>query len=145
MSRAVLATAGGFDPRRPSFVSWLGVTYYLALDAVRQTLGTIASWAPDTHVVFDYFLPRDTWPPDMHVQAVDYAALGEPWITWWTDDEVDRLLTDCGLETVELLTTTDIIKRYAPNAPIELRRDAPQHIAHGVVRDSTGFARSDCP
>jgi methyltransferase (TIGR00027 family) len=129
----VVLREGGFDPQRPSFVSWLGVTYYLTVDAVVKTLNTIASWAPGTHVVFDYFLPPDTWPPEMHSQAQSYAALGEPWITWWGDSEVERLLSECALDAVELVTTAEVIERYAPDAPIELHRRVGQHIAHAVV------------
>lgn len=129
----VVLRAAGFDPARPSFVSWLGVTYYLPIDAVQKTLKTMGSWAPRTHLVFDYFLPPDTWPPEMHLQAKDYAGFGEPWVTWWADIEVERMLSRCGLETVELVDTAGIIERYAPDVPIELDRRAVQHIAHAKV------------
>ena len=44
----------GFDPRKPTFFLWEGVTYYLSRDAMEQTFRTIAAIAPGSVVVFDY-------------------------------------------------------------------------------------------
>jgi methyltransferase (TIGR00027 family) len=47
--------AAGFDPNRPSFFLWEGVTPYLDRPAVESTLRKIASTAPGSAVSFDYF------------------------------------------------------------------------------------------
>jgi methyltransferase (TIGR00027 family) len=44
----------GFDPRKPTFFLWEGVTYYLSREAMEKTLRTIATIAPGSVVVFDY-------------------------------------------------------------------------------------------
>jgi methyltransferase (TIGR00027 family) len=44
----------GFDPRKPTFFLWEGVTYYLSRDATEKTFRTIATSAPGSLVVFDY-------------------------------------------------------------------------------------------
>jgi len=44
----------GFDPGRPTFFLWEGVTYYLSRDAMEKTFRTIATIAPGSGVVFDY-------------------------------------------------------------------------------------------
>ena len=44
----------GFDPRKPTFFLWEGVTYYLSREAMEKTFRTIATSAPGSVVVFDY-------------------------------------------------------------------------------------------
>jgi methyltransferase (TIGR00027 family) len=44
----------GFDPRKPAFFLWEGVTYYLSREAMEKTFRTIATVAPGSVVVFDY-------------------------------------------------------------------------------------------
>jgi len=44
----------GFDPGKPAFFLWEGVTYYLSREAMEKTFRTIATMAPGSVVVFDY-------------------------------------------------------------------------------------------
>lgn len=44
----------GFDPRKPTFILWEGVTYYLSREAMEKTFRTITTLAPGSVVVFDY-------------------------------------------------------------------------------------------
>jgi methyltransferase (TIGR00027 family) len=50
--------AGGHRPELPTFFSWLGVTQYLTAEAVFTTLRYVASLAPGSEIVFQYFLPE---------------------------------------------------------------------------------------
>jgi methyltransferase (TIGR00027 family) len=43
-----------FDPRKPTFFLWEGVTYYLSREAMEKTFRAIATSAPGSVVVFDY-------------------------------------------------------------------------------------------
>jgi methyltransferase (TIGR00027 family) len=73
-----------FDPARPTFYSWLGVTMYLEPGAVLATLEHIVSAsAPGSEVVFDFVLkpspldlPKRT---TLGALAFFFARLGEPW------------------------------------------------------------------
>jgi methyltransferase (TIGR00027 family) len=47
--------AAGYDPARPTFFLWEGVTMYLDRDSVEATLRRIAGTAPGSVVAFDYF------------------------------------------------------------------------------------------
>jgi methyltransferase (TIGR00027 family) len=47
-------TRAGFDPGKPTFFLWEGVTYYLSRDAMEKTFRTLATIAPGSVVVFDY-------------------------------------------------------------------------------------------
>ena len=44
----------GFDPTKPTFFLWEGVTYYLSRAAMEKTFRTIALSPPGSVVVFDY-------------------------------------------------------------------------------------------
>jgi methyltransferase (TIGR00027 family) len=44
----------GFDPGKPTFFLWEGVTYYLTREAMEKTFRIIATIAPGSVVVFDY-------------------------------------------------------------------------------------------
>ena len=44
----------GFDPRKPTFFLWEGVTYYVSREAMEKTFRIIATSAPGSVVVFDY-------------------------------------------------------------------------------------------
>jgi len=44
----------GFDPRKPTFFLWEGVTYYLRREAMEKIFRTIGTMAPGNVVVFDY-------------------------------------------------------------------------------------------
>lgn len=44
----------GFDPCKPTFFLWEGVTYYLSREATEKTFRAIATIAPGSVVVFDY-------------------------------------------------------------------------------------------
>ena len=46
--------AAGFDPRKPTFFLWEGVTYYLSREAMEKTFRMIATTAPGSVVAFDY-------------------------------------------------------------------------------------------
>src|SRR5438445_469161 len=44
----------GFDPRKPTFFLWEGVTYYLSREAMEKAFRAIATIALGSVVVFDY-------------------------------------------------------------------------------------------
>jgi methyltransferase (TIGR00027 family) len=46
--------ATGFDPRKPAFFLWEGVTYYLSRESMEKTFRMIATTAPGGVVAFDY-------------------------------------------------------------------------------------------
>jgi methyltransferase (TIGR00027 family) len=101
------ALAGsGFDPARPAFFAWLGVTYYLERSAVDATFAAIARLAaPGSRLVFDYLEPAALGPQAdpaiVQVQAI-LRQLGEPFITG----------LEVGFPLVEDLGPAEIQARY---------------------------------
>ena len=56
-------TNAGFDPERPAFFTWMGVTFYLSGEAIAATLARITGLAaPGSELAFDYLTVRERVP-----------------------------------------------------------------------------------
>lgn len=108
--------AAGLDPARPVFVIWLGVTVYLTRAAIEQTLAQLGRLAPGSRVVFDYGAPTPAPSPEVRALVEErmrrLAAIGESWISFFTPQEIERLLADHGLEVEEDVLAADLSLRY---------------------------------
>ena len=108
----------GFDPDKPTYVLWEGVTMYLDADAVAETLSDFARLAPGSRIAFDYFAA------ELVDHESPHALLGRlmPFAMWMTYGEritygipmqpearpaLDRFLGRFGLETLEFETVGD--------------------------------------
>jgi methyltransferase (TIGR00027 family) len=106
--------ADAVDPRRPVLFWWLGVTPYLTLDAITGTLTTLAARA-HTAVVLDHAAP------DPHASALTraweaqraarVAAVGEPWVTRITPDDLAAVGLRCGFEQVHHEDEAELLRR----------------------------------
>jgi methyltransferase (TIGR00027 family) len=76
----------GFDRSQPAFVSWLGVTQYLTVDAIDATLEAIGRLCPGTELVMEYLVPAAMRDADGRALADFFmpraAGFGEPWLTF---------------------------------------------------------------
>lgn len=112
--RAALLAAG-FDPRRKTFFSWLGVSYYLSAQAIESLLDTIAALSADgSSLVFDYadenlFSSEVRRVRNMLAMA---AAAGEPMQSCFADGELAKLLERHGFLIYELMTAQEIQAQY---------------------------------
>jgi methyltransferase (TIGR00027 family) len=115
-------TAAGLDPAAPAFVSWLGVTMYLTAEAIGATLASLSRLAPGSELVADYMLTADLRDAD----GVAYADLvmpdserrGEPWLSFFTPEQMTGLLTRHGFTGVR-----DVRQRDAVSAALWERTD----------------------
>ncbi|WP_413104710.1 class I SAM-dependent methyltransferase [Streptomyces sp. Inha503] len=109
-------TAAGFDPARPAFFFWLGVVPYLTYTAVLDTLGFIAALPGGSGVVFDYGEPPGALPPEqraVHEARAAWAAeAGEPFLSFFTPDELADALRRLGLSAREDIRYRDLTARY---------------------------------
>ena len=95
-----------FDPQTPSFFSWLGTTYYLTKDAIRETLSRIAGVAaPGSRMVLDYKIERDLVPEESlpFADKLDrfVARRGEPMISTFTPEELQDVMSGFGFAEME--------------------------------------------
>lgn len=108
--------AAAYDPERPAFFAWLGVTPYLTEAAVWQTLGWIAAAVPGSGVVFDYALAPHlldvTRRRAFDLLAAHVAAAGEPWQTFFEPAGMQRELVAKGFTRIEDLGPDEVNARY---------------------------------
>lgn len=104
----------GFQPSQPTFFQWLGVIYYLKRETIRSTLRFIVQ-TPEGEVVFDYPEPLESCPVEMHAVLKPFIAgaeaAGEPWLSYFTPEEMRKELQDLGFEDYEDLDFSEVIAR----------------------------------
>jgi methyltransferase (TIGR00027 family) len=99
----------GYDPTRPTFFLWEGVTMYLDRPAVESTLRKIAGAAPGSAIAFDYF---STAHRESNSLWMTYARtllrfIGEPLGSFSLDtsaparEHAVRFVASCGLALEE--------------------------------------------
>jgi methyltransferase (TIGR00027 family) len=106
----------GFDRTRPAVVSSLGITQYLSVDAIDATLRDVARLASGTVLVCTFVLPAHLIEPDEREMRAETeasaAALGHPWLSSLSVDEIRGLAEEAGFSEVTLLTGDDLVDRY---------------------------------
>jgi methyltransferase (TIGR00027 family) len=135
--------AGGLDPRKRTFVLWLGVTPYLTEAAVYATLGELARWPGGIEIVFDYANPpdrvTDAAARAYHEQMAErVAASGEPFRGYFDTPELHGRARELGFARIEDLDRAALVQRYLPDLPVSPRSGAGAH----VVRMATQSAES---
>ena len=105
--------SGGFDLSRPAVVSWLGVTMYLDARAIATTLAELGRLAPGTEIIVEYVVPEEFRDADgqtyVDLVAPFAAERGEPWLGFFSPDEMSALLTGHGFGSVEHIQQRDMI------------------------------------
>jgi methyltransferase (TIGR00027 family) len=112
----------GFDPRRATFLTWLGVVPYLTEPAIRQTLEWIARLPGGGEVVFDYANPPAGAEPTQRAADHDDLAervsgIGEPFRSWFASQTLHETLRKLGFGAIEDLGPEEIRQRYFARAP----------------------------
>jgi methyltransferase (TIGR00027 family) len=106
----------GFDPAKPTFFSWLGVTMYLTDEAIESTFRFIAASPPGGGVAFDYAVPIETLSflgrAAMRMMMRRVAAAGEPFRTFFDTPALIARLRGMGFHGIEDLGADDINTRY---------------------------------
>ncbi|NKQ54612.1 class I SAM-dependent methyltransferase [Amycolatopsis sp. K13G38] len=132
----------GFDPKAPTFVSWLGVTMYLSADALANNLSALAQLAEDTQLVADYMVPpqlRDE-AGNAYADAVAPIAAqgGEPWLSSFTPEDMAGLLARHGFGVLE-----DVGQHHAIDNTLWRRTDglAPSTLSRLVHATLTSTPR----
>jgi len=105
---------GGVRLNESAVFAWLGVTMYLTEPAIDAVLGTVAALPRPSEIVFTFAQPRtaddDTGGgPSLADLA---AASGEPWVTYFAPEALERKLRALGFRTIRFLTPPDAAVRY---------------------------------
>ncbi|GAA0419882.1 S-adenosyl-L-methionine-dependent methyltransferase [Acrocarpospora corrugata] len=123
--------SGGFDPARPALVSWLGVSMYLTGEAIAATLAEIGRLSPGSELIMEYALP----PALRDDRGASYAGIamaasaerGEPWLSFFTPEELSATLAVHGLKVAEHVrqeqaVTAGLWRRHDPLVPADVCR-----------------------
>ncbi len=127
-----------YDPRRLSFFSWLGVTYYLSREVIWDTLHEVAAIAtPGSEIVFDY-LDAEAFIPERaarRVQLLQAIArqVGEPMQSGFDPNELAAGLERAGFRLAEDLDPAAIEARYFQHRTDEYHAFEHVHFARAVV------------
>lgn len=125
--------AAGVDLSQRVFVSWLGVTMYLTRAAIEDVLRFVASLADGSEIVLTFAPPRERAPDGAPTLADRAAEVGEPWISYFTPDEIEALLRSAGFSHVEIPTVEAIRARYFPDGDAALPPPRRATVARAVV------------
>jgi len=97
--------AAGVDFGQPTIVSWIGVTMYLTAEAIDATLATVAEFPPPSRLVMTYNVPPSALSglgkATVTILEGVVAGMGEPFVSLFQPDEVERLLRRHGYTDVE--------------------------------------------
>lgn len=133
------ALAGSaFRADRPAFFAWLGVTVYLSRAANLATFRAIAASAPaGSELVFSYIdgrlLDSGAEQGAMRAAAERVASAGEPWVSGFDPELIDRDLSDCGLELIESVGPGELSARYCAGRTDGFAPTPGSHLAHARI------------
>jgi methyltransferase (TIGR00027 family) len=141
-SLAAALCGSSHEPAQTSFVSWLGVTYYLTREVVLSTLRSIAALAgPGGTVVFDYLHP-DAFSPERTSKRTQWTLeavrrAGEPMKTGFDPSALAGDLESCGWRLQENLSPSDIQKRYFAGRTDGYHASPHIHFAQAMIERSS--------
>lgn len=107
----------GFDPNKLTFISWLGVTYYLSKGEINKVLSDMKMVIPKgSSIIFDYG-DENMFDNSMNTNRVQSMislanASGEPMKSNFSYEDLEKTLEDCGLLIYEHMTFGEIGERY---------------------------------
>ena len=133
------ALAGsGFEMSRPTFLTLLGVVYYLTADSLAETARSISRHLPaGTLLVIDYLLDEESTKPEhllMRKRMRSFVTrLREPMVSEYSLAAMNALMATEGFEAVENFALPNLEQRYREELgtlPLEI----PSIFALGTFR-----------
>jgi methyltransferase (TIGR00027 family) len=111
-----LVTAG-LKRHEPTFFTWLGVTQYLTRETILRTLREVAALSTvESTLVLEFLAPPRTVNGEdaalFNASAEAVARLGEPWLSFFTPDDMSDALTQAGFRSVEHFGSAEALDRY---------------------------------
>jgi len=99
-------TPHGFDPEKPAFFSWLGVSYYLPRKSVEALFHLVSrDMASGSAIVFDYLAEFEATPDharETHLRCMKFVAKkGEPWIMAFDPNTLATDLREAGFSHID--------------------------------------------
>lgn len=127
-----------YDPKKPSFFSWLGVSMYLSLDDVMGTWRSISALcSKGSRLVFDYF-DTDAFDPEKATYRMKrlqhiVKQTGEPFLSGLEPAKLPEMLAKHGMRLIEDLSPSEITARYFGDNTQSLYTHDHLHLAYVEV------------
>jgi methyltransferase (TIGR00027 family) len=139
-----LKTAG-FDFSAPAVFSWIGVTMYLTLDAIRATLAMVAQCPSGTRIVLTYNQPKHVLTglaaeTDAALSSMA-AEMGEPFISLFRPAEIEALLQESGFDQTDHFGPDEARAKYFPGRD-DVHFAGAQRIITGTVTSARKAGRT---
>jgi O-methyltransferase involved in polyketide biosynthesis len=128
MSIAEALAPAGFRADEPVFISWLGVTQYLTLDAIRETLKWAGARPAGSQIVLTY---SDGGAQTQKLVS-DAAARGVKLYSHPSPEEMTALLREAGFTQIEHLTRDKQSDAYFQNRADGLIAPEYQRVAIAI-------------
>lgn len=147
-------TASGFDVSKPTFFTLEGVSQYITKEAVSATIEELSTLIQTTTSTFfisyvDELLDKD---PEAcfgkgYPKAVQRAEtiktlsakVGEPWISFYTEEEIASLLSRNGFSVEENVTLEDLNSLYFTPVGRTLQENQIFKLEHFVIAKSQNY------
>ena len=115
-----LKQADGFESSRPSIVLLEGVTQYIPKSSTAETLRKIKSLvAPGSILLVSYVDQKALDEPEQvgPIRSVNNllniaSKVGEPWVSFWTQEDFRQYMDELGYEVLENTTCSDYNESY---------------------------------
>jgi methyltransferase (TIGR00027 family) len=134
---AAALPAGGHRPELPTFFSWLGVTHYLTDEAVFTILRYVASLAPGSEIVFQYFLPETLFDDEnrrlLALWKERRASVGEPVLSQFEPATLATRMQECGFTQIWDVGPEELDARYFAGRTDGLRASPHSHLMKACV------------
>jgi len=106
-----------YDPERPAFFAWLGVTRYLTREANAAALAAMGrAAAAGSRLVLSYAPATSSRAiesgEDEDRSKATLASWGEPWVSSFTQAEMAQMVGEAGFQVAEDLSHEDLVARY---------------------------------
>jgi len=109
----------GFDLGKPAIISSTGVSMYLTLEAIEDTLRKMATFAPGSILVMSFILPLAFADPEERPgfeAAIKGAnASGTPFISFFTPEQMIDMARKAGFKGAYHVSGQDLRQRYFAN------------------------------
>ena len=124
------------------------MTLYLTLDAIEATLATVAHCPASTQIVLTYNRPRSALS-ELGQQTETVIArmagqLGEPIVTRFEPDEIQRLVRRLGFDQLEDFGPDEAVRTYFPGRD-DVRFGGAQRLLVAAVARGTSTGTGGAP
>ena len=120
--------------KTPDYISWLGVTYYLTSDAIRETLKTLARVTqPGSQIVFDFWGRArlgEVSTPLLLGTRLSVALLREPMHSFFDIGEIEALAEETGWQIRDIVTPAAQNAQYLAQRKDRLKVPSFAFLAH---------------